>query len=130
MKFDAVVGNPPYQLEVGKTFNQTQSNTTWIYQYFQFVADIVGRYTCLIYPFGGWFDSPDRLNGLGNAILHDGHTISISAYEGTTDKRAWYRNDKEPDPIFGTSANLSAGISIVLRSNKIHDSFEFMNREI
>lgn len=128
MKFDAVVGNPPYQLEVGKTFNQTQSNTTWIYQYFQFVADKVGRYTCLIYPFGGWFDSPDRLNGLGNAILHDGHTISISAYEGTTDKRAWYRNDKEPDPIFGTSANLSAGISIVLRNNKIHDSFEFMNR--
>lgn len=128
MKFDAVVGNPPYQLELGKTSNQTKGNTKWIYQYFQFVADKVGKYTCLIYPFGGWFDSPDDLNNLGNVILHDGHTISINAYEGTIDKRAWYRNDKEPNPIFGTSANLSAGVSIVFRSNKTHDSLEFMNR--
>lgn len=128
MKFDAVVGNPPYQLELGKSYNQTQSNTTWIYQYFQFLADKVGKYTCLIYPFGSWFDSPDRLNGLGNAILHDGHTVSISAYEGTTDRRAWYRNDKEPNPIFGTSANLSAGISIIMRSEKTQEKFEYMNR--
>lgn len=128
MKFDAVVGNPPYQVEVSKSYNQNQANTTWIYQYFQFVADKVGKYTCLIYPFGSWFDSPDRLNGLGNLLLHDGHTISVSAYEGTADRRAWYRKDKEPDPIFGTSANLSAGVSIVLRSCDLQDSFEFMNR--
>ena len=129
MKFTAVVGNPPYQETVGKTESQTQSNSNWIYQYFQDSADKIASYSCLIYPFGGWFDAPDRLGGLGNRILGDGHTISVDAYEGTTDKRAWYRNDKEPNPIFGKNANLSAGVSIVLRDSLRHNqTFKYSNR--
>ncbi len=128
MKFDAIVGNPPYQLTSGKTESQTQGNSTWIYQYFQFLADKLGKWTSLIYPFGGWFDSPSSLGGLGNAILKDGHTISIQAYEGTTDRRAWYRTDKNPEPIFEYNANLSAGVAIVLRNFEKHSEFKYSNR--
>lgn len=129
LKFDAVVGNPPYQETVGKSETQTQSNSNWIYQYFQESADNLGGLTCLIYPFGGWFDAPDRLGGLGRKILSDGHTISVDAYEGTTDRRAWYRTDKGPQPIFGTSANLSAGVSVVFRDlDSHHQTFSYSNR--
>lgn len=129
LKFDAVVGNPPYQETVGKSETQTQSNSNWIYQYFQESADKLGGFTCLIYPFGGWFDAPDRLGGLGKKILSDGHTVSIDAYEGTTDRRAWYRTDKDPQPVFGTSANLSAGVSVVFRDlDNRHQTFSYSNR--
>jgi superfamily II DNA or RNA helicase len=128
MKFDAVVGNPPYQLQIGHTENQNQANTQWIYHYFQNSAEQVGHYTSLIYPFGGWFDAPDALGGFGKKILSDKHTLSIAAYEGTSDKRAWYRTDITPKPIFDT-ANLSAGVAIVLRDTaKEHDSYTYSNR--
>ncbi len=128
MKFDVVIGNPPYQETKGKTENQTQGNSNWIYQYFQFAADDIAKCSCLIFPFGGWFDAPERLNGLGEKILNDRHTVFIHAYEGTTDKRAWYRNDKKPEPIFGVNANLSAGVSIVFRNDKEHDTLKYSNR--
>lgn len=129
MKFTAVVGNPPYQETTSKTESQTQSNSNWIYQYFQDAADKIGSLSCLIYPFGGWFDAPDRLGGLGSRILSDGHTISVDAYEGTTDRRAWYRTDRDPQPIFGNTANLSAGVSIVLRDrDHYHQTYKYSNR--
>ena len=128
MKFDAIVGNPPYQLTSGKTETQTQGNSSWIYQYFQFIADKIAKWSTLIYPFGGWFDSPSSLGGLGDSILKDGHTISIQAYEGTTDRRAWYRTDKNPEPIFEYNANLSAGVAIVLRNFEKHTEFKYSNR--
>lgn len=128
MKWDFCVGNPPYQLSKDKTETQTQNNSSWIYQYFQLAADDISECSCLIYPFGGWFDAPTRLNGLGRKILTDKRTIMVKAYEGTTDKRAWYRTDKNPHPVFGSAVNLSAGVSIVLRNNEEHDSFKYSNR--
>ena len=120
--------NPPYQETIGQTESQTQSNTVWIYPYFQTLADRLNGRSCLIYPFGGWFDDPTSMGGFGNTILKDGHTVSIFAYEGTSDKRAWYRADKQPNPIFENSANLSAGVSIVNRDRGHHDTFVFANR--
>ena len=128
MKFDYVIGNPPYQEFKQKTETQTQGNSNWIYQYFQVEADKISNCSCLIYPFGGWFDAPERLGGLGNRILGDKHTLTIKAYEGTSDRRAWYRTDKNPEPIFGNNANLSAGVSIVIRDNKIHEKIKYSNR--
>lgn len=129
MKFDAVVGNPPYNDTVSKTNAQSQGNSGWIYHYFQLASDKIASVTCLIYPFGGWFDSPKSLSALGEKILSDGHTVLINAYEGTSDKRAWYRNDKEPNPIFKDGANLSAGVSVVLRDfNKVHGTYRYSNR--
>lgn len=129
MKFDVVVGNPPYQESVDKTATQSQANSKWIYYLFQNLADEVGKKSSLIYPFGGWFDSTGAFQGFGKKILSDGHTTSIHAFEGTSDKRAWYRTDKSPHPIFGDNANLSAGVSIVNRDQVTkHDTFEYSNR--
>jgi superfamily II DNA or RNA helicase len=129
MKFDAVVGNPPYQESVDKTETQSQANSKWVYYLFQNIADIIGKRSSLIYPFGGWFDNTRTYQGFGERILSDGHTISINAFEGTSDRRAWYRNDIDPKPIFGEDVNLSAGISIVNRNQtKIYKTFEYSNR--
>ncbi len=129
MKFDAVVGNPPYQETVEKTESQSQANSKWVYYLFQNTADIIGNKSSLVYPFGGWFDDNDTFQGFGKRILSDGHTTAINAFEGTSDKRAWYRNDINPYPIFGESVNLSAGVSIVNRDmTKFHKTFEYSNR--
>ena len=61
MKFDFCIGNPPYQEDLGKTENQQQGNSKWVYPDFQRCADEIAGGTCLIYPFGGWFDAPERL---------------------------------------------------------------------
>lgn len=67
--------------------------------------------------------------GLGEVLLSDGHTVQISAYEGTWDKGAWYRKDKQPEPVFGTNAKLSAGVSVVIRDNaNTHDKYKYYNR--
>lgn len=129
MKFTVVIGNPPYQETIGTSAVQSQSNSNWIYQHFQNTADEISKISCLIYPFGGWFDNPERLGGLGQRVLSDGHTVSIDAYEATLDRRAWYRNDCEPQPVFGSSANLSAGVAIVLRDlEKNHPTLSYSNR--
>jgi len=129
MKFDAVVGNPPYQETVEKTESQSQANSKWVYYLFQNTADIIGNKSSLVYPFGGWFDDNDTFQGFGKRILSDGHTTSITAFEGTSDKRAWYRNDINPNPIFGEGVNLSAGVSIVNRNmTKKFKTFEYSNR--
>lgn len=128
-KYSFVIGNPPYQMSVGKTDSQTQGNSNWVFPAFQDVADsIAEKGSCLIYPFGGWFDAPERMHGFGHKIMTDGHTASIAAYEGTDDRRAWYRTDKNPEPVFGHNANLSAGVAIVCRSTETHESFKYSNR--
>jgi hypothetical protein len=100
-----------------------------VYYLFQNIADIIGDKSSLVYPFGGWFDDNETFQGFGKRILSDGHTVSINAFEGTSDKRAWYRNDINPNPIFGDGVNLSAGVSIVNRDmTKSYKTFEYSNR--
>lgn len=53
MKFDVIIGNPPYQDDLGKTETQSQGNSSWIYYHFQNAAEKLGNITCLIFPFGG-----------------------------------------------------------------------------
>lgn len=57
MEFDAVVGNPPYQIEVAKKQSETNGQVPRknIFQYFQLAADdIATGYTSLIYPGSRW----------------------------------------------------------------------------
>ncbi len=128
-KFDAVVGNPPYQDSIGKTSSQSKGNTKFIYYHFQNAADKMARSTSLIFPFGGWFDKRTAFGNFGERLLSDGHTVSIDAFEGSKDKRVWMRDDIKPNPIFGASVDLSAGVAIVVRDMEMEfDRFTFSNR--
>lgn len=127
-RFDAVVGNPPYQETSGKSEEQSSASSKPIYFHFQNSADKIANATALIYPFGAWFDDREKaFGGFGNRILGDGHTVSIDAFEGP-DKRAWMRTDVMPRPIFG-KINLSAGVAIVVRDNSTNSpTIRFSNR--
>ena len=53
--FDAVVGNPPYQITTAKKQTENgQRAVTNIFHLFQLISDNIGRYTSLIYPAGRW----------------------------------------------------------------------------
>ncbi len=57
LKFDAVVGNPPYQVEVARKASETngQARRKSIFQYFQMAADeVTSGCTSLVYPGGRW----------------------------------------------------------------------------
>ena len=128
-KWNYVLGNPAYQISNTKTEQQTQGNSSWVYPAFQTEADRICDASCLIYPFGGWFDDPAKMKGFGKKLMTDKHTQAIRAFEGTEDKRAWFRTDKKPDPLFGANANLSAGVAVVCRNTENeYDSFEYSNR--
>lgn len=126
--FNFSVGNPPYQESRGKTENQTQMTTFWIFHKIARSADKVSGTTCFIYPFGSWFDDVKAIEGFGEELLTDGHTVSIEAFEGSYDKSTWYRMDKAAQPIF-EAVSLMVGVCIVLRDNlNIHESYKYSNR--
>lgn len=55
MKFDIVVGNPPYQQTVAKKETANgQKRVSSIFHYFQNLVDSLTQYSCLIYPGGRW----------------------------------------------------------------------------
>lgn len=125
--FDAVVGNPPYQSSLDLQGRQTQTDASWLYYRFQVLSDYLGHQRALIYPFGNWFDNLSQFDNFGHHLLTDQHTVSISVFEGSNDKRAWFRVDKTPRPVFDTM-NISTGVSIVHRADQIHDHYTYSNR--
>lgn len=57
MKFNAIVGNPPYQIETAKHQSKTngQASQTNVFQYFQITSDLISDgYVSLIYPGVRW----------------------------------------------------------------------------
>ena len=55
MKFNAIVGNPPYQEVVDqKESTNGQKVSISIFQYFQTISEKIGKYTALIYPGSRW----------------------------------------------------------------------------
>lgn len=105
MKFDAVVGNPPYQEETIQKISETngQAPRKSIFQHFQITADIVtSRMTALIYPGARW-------------IHRSGKGMEQFGYEQINDITL-KRLDFYPDSrdIF-TNVAIGDGISIVCK---------------
>ena len=106
MKFDFIVGNPPYQEEtdkVSKTNGQLRSKS--IFQYFQTASDqLAKKGTVLIYPAGRWIQQSGRgMSDFGLRQINDYRLSKIIYYPKAKD-------------IFPTT-DIGDGISIVVKNH-------------
>lgn len=112
MKFNAVVGNPPYQEDRAKHVSLTngQSRSKSVFQYFQLVAEKVSsEYTSLIYPGIRWIHRSGKgMEEFGLNQINDIHLMQLDFYPNATD-------------IFQQVA-IADGISIVLKDMKKTES--------
>lgn len=106
MKFNAVVGNPPYQEETAKHKSLTngQARRKSVFQYFQTAADsATSGVTSLIYPGGRWIHRSGKgMNKFGLAQINDPRLARIDFYADA--------NEIFPDVA------IADGISIVLKN--------------
>ena len=108
MKFNAIVGNPPYQVMTAKTDLEKngQARRKSIFQLFQMVADaLMPRFVSMIYPGGRWMHRSGKgMEEFGLAQIND---VKLS-------KVIFYPNSEE---IFKSVA-IADGISIVFKDGK------------
>lgn len=103
MKFNAVVGNPPYQMTVAKKDTDNgQKRVSSIFQHFQMLSDEISNYSSLIYPGGRWI----HRSGKGMA------QFGLSQINDPKLKLMLFFPDA--NEIF-QEAGISDGISIVLK---------------
>ena len=115
MKFNAVVGNPPYQEVVAqKETDNGQKRSSSIFQYFQTISEKLGRYTSLIYPGSRWIHRSGKgLEKFGLAQMNDSHLVLLIFFPCSTD-------------IFKDVA-IADGLSIVLKDmNKTQSGFRYV----
>lgn len=115
MKFNAIVGNPPYQEVVAqKETENGQKRSSSIFQYFQLISERLGRYTSLIYPGARWIHRSGKgLEKFGLAQINDSHLTLLEFFPRSTD-------------IFQEVA-IADGISIVLKDmNKVQPGFKYV----
>lgn len=108
MKFNAVVGNPPYQIETATKQSETngQARSKSIFQYFQISADaITSGVTSLIYPGVRWIHRSGKgMNQFGLEQINDVTLQKVDFYPDSQD-------------IFNSVA-IADGISMVLKNKQ------------
>jgi len=87
MKFNAIVGNPPYQEVVAqKETTNGQKRSSSIFQHFQTISDRLGRYTSLIYPGARWIHRSGKgLEQFGLSQINDPHLYFLKFFPDSTD---------------------------------------------
>lgn len=117
MKFDFIVGNPPYQEESEGVQSESngQKPRTNIFHYFQMEADkIATKQTCLIYPGVRWIHQSGK--GLKQFGLEQINDFKLS-------KIIMYPKTKE---VFPTT-DIPDGVTIVIKDNaKTEPGFEYV----
>ena len=116
MKFNAVVGNPPYQIEVAKQQSMTngQARNKSIFQYFQMTSDSISSgVVSLIYPGARWIHRSGKgMEQFGKDQINDKRLYKVIYYPNAQD-------------IFKEAA-IADGISIVLKKmNKKENQFKY-----
>ena len=115
MKFDFVIGNPPYQQETSNeiTTNGQRSRKN-IFQYFQIAADNISTEgSVLVYPGGRWIHQSGKgLRQFGQDLINDKRLAKLKYFARSGDI---FANTDIPD-----------GISIVVKKqNKTEEGFEY-----
>lgn len=87
MRFNAVVGNPPYQEVVAqKDTDNGQKRSSSIFQHFQMISEKMGKYTSLIYPGARWIHRSGKgLEKFGLAQINDCHLMMLEFFPYSTD---------------------------------------------
>ena len=104
MKFNVIVGNPPYQEVVDqKESTNGQKVSISIFQYFQTISEKIGKYTALIYPGSRWIHRSGKgLEKFGLTQMNDPHLALLEFFPCSKD-------------IFKDVA-IADGLSIVLKN--------------
>ena len=107
--FDAVVGNPPYQIETARKQSETngQKPRTNIFQFFQILSDAVScGYTSLIYPGSRWIHRSGKyMKEFGFKQINDPRLAKIHFWPDSSD-------------VFPGVVAIADGISIVMKDIK------------
>lgn len=117
MNFDAVVGNPPYQMTVAKKETDNgQKAVVNIFHHFQLISDGVARYTSLIYPGGRWIHRSGKGKGFeefGKNQINDKHLKLMYFYP-------------DANEIF-EDIGISDGITVVMKDMNLQaDKFNYV----
>ena len=106
MNFKAVVGNPPYQEVVAqKDSDNGQKRVVSIFQYFQAMADRLGRFTSLIYPGKRWIHRSGKgMATFGLDQINDERLALLEFFPNATE-------------VF-SSVGITDGLSILLKDNE------------
>ena len=118
MKFNVVVGNPPYQMTVAKKDTENgQKAVINIFHYFQISSEHLAKYTSLIYPGGRWIHRSGKgLDQFGLDQINDKHLKRVEFYP-------------DANEVF-EKVGLPDGISIVLKDmSKVENGFEYVYTE-
>ena len=119
MKFDAIVGNPPYQEEsIQQSSTNGQAPRTNVFHYFQIAADALSAgYTSLIYPAGRWIHRSGK--GLAQFGLNQINDTSLQRID-------FYPRSQD---LF-KDVGLDDGISIVFKNkHKKQSGFDYIYHE-
>ena len=118
MKFDFVIGNPPYQQEAENSKSKTngQKPMTNIFQYFQEQADEISKESSvMIYPGGRWIHQSGKgVKEFGRKQINDPTLSTIEFYPNASD-------------VFGNAASLADGVTIVAKKKEhVGDGFKYI----
>lgn len=118
MKFDFIIGNPPYQEETVEEISQDngQAPRKNIFQHFQLEAEKVAKSSIvLIYPGGRWIHRSGKgMEKFGYEQINDVHLKKLIYYSNAED-------------VFPKPVNIADGISIVIKDmNKAQGGFQYV----
>lgn len=120
MKFDFVIGNPPYQEETTQEISKTNGQTPKrnIFHYFQMgVDEVTKKSVILIYPAGRWIHRSGKgMEDFGLRQINDSRLKKVIFYPDSKD-------------VFSGVA-IADGISIVIKDvEKITPGFEYVYKK-
>lgn len=110
MKFDYIIGNPPYQQTIKEATNGNNANTVDVFQYFQKAALEIADCNCLIYP--------AKELQRGKMDLTDEKLVRVRIYNGSNKESE--KNIPGEPAVFGDSVRRIPGDVGVFLWDKNH----------